>query len=178
MHRIIFIIIWDFWCFTKIFFHNKWEDMRLLLLNTVYTSDVDMRVSHSDITWWRVKCQYKAALFPYKASKKWEWSARYFGFVYFTRQRHVTEAKNQSNCITSLKCGPPGFSFLLWFAHLEQNIVNKTSFKYRVDHSHFLIFWCLIGKKCCLIWAFCTSSCDVRLSPPAYHHHVFCLPTF
>ena len=139
MHRIIFIIIWDFWCFTKLFFHNKWEDMRLLLLNTVYTSDDDMRVSHSDITWWRVKCPYKAALFPYKASKKWEWSARYFGFVYFTRQRHVTEAKNQSNFIISLKCGPPGFPFLLWFAHLEQNVVIKTTFKYRVDHSHFLM---------------------------------------
>ena len=98
-----------------------------------------MRVGHSDVTQWRAKCPYKAALFPCKASKKWEWSTRYFGFVYFTRHRHVTGVKNQSNCIISLKCGPPGFPFLLWFAHLEQNIVIKTTFKYRADHSHFLM---------------------------------------
>ena len=98
-----------------------------------------MWVEYSDVTQWHAKCPYKAALFPYKASKKWEWSAQYFGFVYLTRQRHVTEAKNQSNCIISLKCGPPGFPFLLWFVHLEQNIVIKTTFKCRADHSHFLM---------------------------------------
>ena len=98
-----------------------------------------MRVGHSDVTQWSAKCPYKAALFPCKAWKKWEWSARYFGFVYFTRHRHVTGVKNQSNYIISLKCGPPGSPFLLWFAHLEQNIVIKTTFKYRVDHSHFLM---------------------------------------
>ena len=102
-------------------------------------SDDDVRVEHSDVTRWRTKCPYKAALFPYQASKKWEWSTRYFRFVYFTCQRHVTEAKNQSNFIISLKCGPPGFPFLLWYAHLEQNIVIKTTFKYRADHSHFLM---------------------------------------
>ena len=98
-----------------------------------------MWVDHSDVTRWRAKCPYNAALFPYKASKKWDWSAWYLEFVYFTRQRHVIEAKNQSNCIISLKCGSPGFPFLLWFAHLEQNIVIKTTFKCWVDHSHFLM---------------------------------------
>ena len=98
-----------------------------------------MQVDHSDVTRWRAKCPFKAVLFPYKASKKWEWSVRYFRFVYFTRHRHVTGVKNQSNYIISLKCGPPGSPFLLWFAHLEQNIVIKTTFKYRADHSHFLM---------------------------------------
>ena len=98
-----------------------------------------MQVDHSDGTRWRAKFPFKAVLFPYKASKKWEWSVRYFGFVYFTRHRDVTGVKNQSNYIISLKCGPPGSPFLLWFAHLEQNIVIKTTFKYQADHSHFLM---------------------------------------
>ena len=106
----------------------------------VYHSyDDDMRVDHSYVTQWSAKCPYKAPLFPYKASKKWEWSAWYFGFVYFTRHRRVTGAKNQSNCIISLKCGTPGFPFLLWFAYLGQNIVIKTTLKFRADHSHFLM---------------------------------------
>ena len=35
---IIFIIFWDFWCFTKCSFHHKWNEGWLLLINVVYTN--------------------------------------------------------------------------------------------------------------------------------------------
>ena len=57
--------------------------------------------------------------------KKWEWYARYFGFVYFTRHRHVTGTYSQSNCIISLNRGPSGFHFLLWFTHINKILLSK-----------------------------------------------------
>ena len=36
--RITFITISEFWCFTKFFFQQEWNDAWLLLINMVYTS--------------------------------------------------------------------------------------------------------------------------------------------
>ena len=37
---ITFIIFWDFLIFYQIFFHHKWNDVRLLLMNMVYMSSL------------------------------------------------------------------------------------------------------------------------------------------
>ena len=34
------IFLETFWCFTKFFFHHKWNDVRLSLINMIYTSSL------------------------------------------------------------------------------------------------------------------------------------------
>ena len=38
LQRIIFLIFWDFLCFTKFSFHHKWNDARLLFMKIVFTT--------------------------------------------------------------------------------------------------------------------------------------------
>ena len=39
----------NFWCFTKFFFHQKWNSARLLLTNTVYTSCLTSCQTNQDL---------------------------------------------------------------------------------------------------------------------------------
>ena len=136
--------------------------------------DDDMEVNHSDATWWCAKWPYKTTFLPTKGMKKKVWSAWFFRFVYFIRHRHVTGVKNQSNCIIPKMCGPPEFPSLLLFAHLDQKTVVQSVFRqfWKPDGPHFF-FMPLFGRNVALYGHICTSSCDVRLSPPTYHHLVF-----
>ena len=110
--------------------------------------DDEMWVDHSDVTRWCTKWPYKATFLPNKGMKKKVWSARFFRFVYFTRHRHVTGVKNQSNCIIPKMCGPHDFPSLLLFVHLDQKTVVQWVFRqfWKPGRPHFF-FMPLFGRN-------------------------------
>ena len=78
-------------CITELFFifiALLFVYMYVCMYVCMYVDD-DMQVDHSDVTASSSKLPYKAAFPPNKAIKKKLWSARFFGFVYLFRHRHV-----------------------------------------------------------------------------------------
>ena len=95
------------------------------------------------------------------------WSTPFSRFVYFTRHRHVTGVKNQSNCIIPKMCGRPDFPSLLLFGHLDQKTVVQLVFRqfWKPDGPHFF-FMPLFGKSVALYGHFarhCVTSDWVHL---------------